>query len=173
MDRIHSETYAARPMTRMIVWAAAGLVLLIILLSSFVTVGPGERGVLMTFGAVHSGVLDPGLHLKLPIAQSVVTMNVQVQKSQADEQASSLDLQDVSTTIATNWNILPADAEWVYQNIGTEDALEAKIIVPAISNVAKAVTAHYNAEELIEKRDVVRAQIEDGVRKALLPYRVV
>lgn len=141
--------------------------------SLFVQIGPGQRGVLMTWGAVQPGVLDPGLHFKLPLAQSVARMDVQVQKSQAAETAASLDLQDVTTTVATNWHIMPADAEWVYQNVGNEDALVNKIIRPAISNAVKAVTAHYNAEDLIVHRDQVRAQIEGHIRTALKAYRVV
>ena len=139
----------------------------------FVTVGPGQRGVLMTWGAVQPGVLDPGLHLKIPFAQSVVRMNVQVQNSQAAETAASLDLQDVATTVATNWHILPADAEWVYQHIGNEAALVDKIITPAISNSVKAVTAHYNAEDLITHRDKVRGEIEAQITSELKPYRLV
>ncbi len=139
----------------------------------FVQIGPGERGVLMTFGAVHEGVLDPGLHLKIPFAQSVARMNVQVQNSQAVETAASLDLQDVSSTVATNWHILPADAEWVYQHIGTESDLVNKVIRPAISNSVKAVTAHYNAEDLIVHRDEVRNEIQAQITSELQPYRVV
>ena len=153
--------------------AVVGLAALMMLLGGFVTIGPGQRGVLMTWGAVHSGVLDPGFHFKIPVAQSVARMNVQVQKSQAAETAASLDLQDVTTTVATNWHILPADAEWVYQHVGNEDALVDKIIQPAISNAVKAVTAHYNAEDLIVHRDQVRSQIEAHIRGALQSYRVV
>ena len=154
----------------------AGVLILAVLLvagGAFAQIGPGERGVLMTFGAVHPGVLDPGLHVKLPLVQTVARMNVQVQNSQATETAASLDLQDVSTTVATNWHILPADAEWVYQHIGSERALVSKIIQPAISNAVKAVTAHYNAEDLIVQRDQVRSQIEAQIRTALQPFRVV
>jgi regulator of protease activity HflC (stomatin/prohibitin superfamily) len=139
----------------------------------FVTVGPGQRGVLMTWGAVEPGVLDPGLHLKAPLVQSVAKMDVQVQNSQDAETAASLDLQDVTTTVATNWHILPADAEWVYQHIGNEAALVVKIIKPAISNSVKAVTAHYNAEDLITHRDQVRGQIEAQITSELKPYRLV
>lgn len=149
------------------------VVALFILGGAFVQIGPGQRGVLMTFGAVHDGVLDPGLHFKLPIMQSVARMDVQVQNSQAAETAASLDLQNVSTTVATNWHILPADAEWVYQHIGNESDLVDKIIRPAISNSVKAVTAHYNAEDLIIRRDQVRDQIQAQITGALQPYRVV
>jgi regulator of protease activity HflC (stomatin/prohibitin superfamily) len=146
---------------------------LIILGGVFVQIGPGQRGVLMTFGAVHTGVLDPGLHLKLPFAQSVARMDVQVQNSQAAETAASLDLQNVSTTVATNWHILPADAEWVYQHVGNEGDLVDKIIRPAISNSVKAITAHYNAEDLIVHRDRVRTEIQTQITSELQPYRVV
>jgi regulator of protease activity HflC (stomatin/prohibitin superfamily) len=153
---------------------AFGIVaVLLIAAGLFVQVGPGERGVLMTWGAVQPGVLDPGLHYKIPLAQTVAKMDVQVQNSQAAETSASHDLQIVTTTVATNWHILPADAEWVYQNIGNESALVTKIITPAISNAVKAVTAHYDAEDLIVNRDVVRGQIDSHIRDALKGYRVV
>lgn len=152
-----------------------GLIVIVLLIfgGAFVQIGPGQRGVLMTFGAVHDGVLDPGLHFKLPIMQSVARMDVQVQNSQAAETSASLDLQNVSTTVATNWHIMPADAEWVYQHIGSESDLVDKIIRPAISNSVKAVTAHYNAEDLIIRRDQVRDQIQAQITSELQSYRVV
>jgi regulator of protease activity HflC (stomatin/prohibitin superfamily) len=153
--------------------AFLGLLALYLVSQSFVQVGPGQRGVLMTWGAVRSGVLEPGLHLKLPLAQSVVKLDVQVQKSQAEEMAASLDLQNVSTTVATNWHILPADAEWVYQNVGNEDALVEKIIKPAISNSVKAVSAQSNAEDLIVHRDDVRTRIDAQITAELNKYRIV
>jgi regulator of protease activity HflC (stomatin/prohibitin superfamily) len=161
------------PNSRLIGLGIAVLVVLIIAGGAFVQIGPGERGVLMTFGAVQPGVLDPGLHLKVPFMQSVAHMNVQVQNAQDTETAASLDLQNVSTTVATNWHILPGDAEWVYQHIGSEPQLIRKVIHPAISNAVKAVTAHFNAQDLIVERDQVRNQIESQIRTALSPFRVV
>lgn len=158
---------------KVILAALAVLLAWSVLTGAFITIGAGQRGVLMTWGAVNPGVLDPGLHFKLPFVQSVARMNVQVQKSQAAETAASQDLQDVNTTVATNWHILPADAEWVYQNVGNEESLVAKIIEPAISNAVKGITAHYKAEELIVHRDQVRAQIEAQITNELKQYRVV
>ena len=161
------------PNSRLIGLGIAVLVALILAGGAFAQIGPGARGVLMTFGAVQPGVLDPGLHLKIPFMQSVAHMNVQVQNSQDTETAASLDLQNVSTTVATNWHILPGDAEWVYQHIGSEPQLIRKVIRPAISNAVKAVTAHFNAQDLIVERDQVRNQIESQIRTALSPFRVV
>lgn len=165
-------TVPAKPRAAVVI-AVSILFAFVLVSGGFVTVGAGQRGVLMTWGAVQAGVLEPGLHLKIPFAQSVAKMDVQVQNSQDAETAASLDLQDVTTTVATNWHILPADAEWVYQHIGNESALVAKIIKPAISNSVKAVTAHYNAEDLITHRDQVRAQIEAQITEELKPYRLM
>lgn len=157
---------------RGVLYGLGGLFVLILLFGTYFTIPAGYCGVLTTFGAASSNVLAPGLHFKLPVIQGVVKMNVQVQKNQLTEHAASLDLQDVETTVATNWNIDDADASWIYQKIGLEPALNDRIIQPVVSNAVKAVVAHYNAEELVTKRDQVRMQVEDLIRKNLKPYHV-
>ncbi|MHB1666179.1 prohibitin family protein [Thiomonas sp.] len=140
---------------------------------SVTTIGPGQRGVLMDFGAVQPGVLDPGIHVLIPVMQSVAKIDVRVQKYSVPETAASKDLQDVETTAAINWHILPQDSEWVYQHLGREKAVEQNILAPDVANAVKAVTAKYNAEDLIVHRDQVRAGIETMVKQNLLPYHIV
>ncbi len=149
-----------------------GLILLILFFGTFFTIPAGYCGILTTFGAASPSVLAPGLHFKMPLIQGVVKMNVQVQKNQLTEHAASLDLQDVETTVATNWNINDSDASWIFQRIGLESVLNDRIIQPVVSNAVKAVVAHYNAEELVTRRDQVRMQIEEQIRKNLKPYHV-
>ena len=154
------------------IYSIGGLVALILLLGSFFTIPAGYCGVMTTFGAASQNVLGPGLHFKLPMVQDVVKMNVQVQKNEQTLDAASLDLQQVKTSIATNWNVDASDASWIYQKIGMESALNERIFQPVVSNAVKAVVAHYNAEELVTKRDAVRTQIEDLIRTNLKPYHV-
>ena len=171
---MRAQAVASQP--RFVKSAGAALIFLLLVMlafGTFVQIGPGQRGVLMTWGAVQHGVLDPGLHVKIPFAQTVTKMNVQIQNSQAVETSASKDLQDVHTEVATNWHILPADAEWIYQHIGNEPALVGKIIQPAISNAVKQVTALFNAEDLVVHRDEVRNQIELQIRTALTPFHIV
>lgn len=148
------------------------LLILMLVWSSFVSVAAGDRGVLMTFGSVNQTVLMPGLHMKIPFAQSVKRMNVQIQKSQTKETAASRDLQNVSTEVAVNWAINPVDAAWVYQNLGNENQLTEKVITPVVSNAVKAVAAHYDAEELVEKRDEVRDEVQKQIVSGLVQYKV-
>ncbi|MGH8215150.1 MAG: prohibitin family protein [Rhodanobacteraceae bacterium] len=151
---------------------AIAALIVVLAWSAFVTVGPGERGVLMTFGAVEHGVLVPGLHMKIPFVQTVKLMNVQIQKSETSETAASRDLQDVTTKVAVNWSITAGDAEWVYERLGDETQLTDKVIAPIVSNAVKAVAARYDAEQLVEKRDVVRDQIQQQIVGALAQYKV-
>lgn len=151
---------------------AIAALIVVVAWSAFVTVGPGERGVLMTFGAVRHGVLTPGLHMKIPLVQTVKLMNVQIQKSETAETAASRDLQNVTTKVAVNWSITPSDAEWVYERLGDESQLTDKVIAPIVSNAVKAVAARYDAEQLVEKRDVVRDQIQQQIVAALTHYKV-
>jgi len=152
---------------------AAVIVIGFFALNPFREVGPGSRGVLMTFSSVHSDVLAPGLHIVLPIAQSVVQMNVQVQNFQNKEEAASRDLQTVHTEIAINYHITPDDAAWIYQHVGDLSEVESRVIAPAISNAVKAATAHYDAADLIVQRDKVALEIDTLLRTALQPYRVI
>ncbi len=152
---------------------AVAIVICFFALNPFREVGPGSRGVLMTFSSVQPGVLAPGLHLVLPIAQSVVQMNVQVQNFQNKEEAASRDLQTVHTEVAINYHITPDDAAWIYQHVGTLPDVESRVIAPAISNAVKAATAHYDAADLIVQRDRVALEINTLLRTALQSYRVI
>lgn len=148
------------------------LVLLVLLTTSFTAIGPGERGVRMTFGKPSPTVLDPGIHLKIPLVQTIKHMNVRIQKSEASQTAASKDLQDVKTQVAVNWSINPVDAEWVYQHVGDEESLVNKVITPTIANVVKAVTAKYDAEELISKREQIRALMEKQITAGVAPFKI-
>jgi regulator of protease activity HflC (stomatin/prohibitin superfamily) len=122
-------------------------------LNPWVQVGAGERGVVLNFGAVQKVVLDEGLHFRIPVMQRVARVDVKVQKAQTDAAAASSDLQDVSSTVAINYHIIPDKANIVYQSIGIQ--FKERIIDPAVQEVVKAVTAKYTAEELITKRPAV------------------
>lgn len=132
----------------------AGIILFILVfLRPWVQVGPGQRGIVLNFGAVQSLVMDEGLHVLIPVMQKVVLMDVKVQKVETDAAAASADLQDISTRVALNYHVVPDKANIVYQNIGVQ--FGERIIDPAIQEVVKAVTAKYTAEELITKRAIV------------------
>jgi len=148
-----------------------GIILVILLFfRPFVQIGAGERGVVMNFGAVQDTVLDEGLHFRVPIMQSIVAVDVKVQKSESEAAAASSDLQDVSSKVALNYHILPDKANIVYQTIGI--AFKERIIDPAVHEVVKAVTAKYTAEELITKRPAVSDAMKTALTERLLMHNI-
>ncbi|HMK50248.1 MAG TPA: prohibitin family protein [Thermodesulfovibrionales bacterium] len=147
------------------------LLIVLLTLNPFVVIGAGERGVILNFGAVQPSVYDEGLHIRVPIMQKVVKVDVKVHKSQTDAESVSKDLQDTRSTIAVNYHILPEKANWIYQNIGTE--YKERIIDPAVQEVVKAITARFTAVELITQREKVRSEIKELLKQRLVTYNIV
>jgi len=148
------------------------IVFLAILSKFFVIVNAGERGVLMQFGKVQEQVLGEGLHVIVPTVYSVKTLSVRVQKQESSAEASSKDLQDVFTDVALNWHIIPDEANAIFQQIGDEKEVVARIIDPAVEEVLKAVMAKYTAEEIITKRGEVKAAVDEFLTLRLLTYHI-
>ncbi|MFH1976650.1 MAG: prohibitin family protein [Pseudomonadota bacterium] len=139
-------------------------------LQPWVQIGAGQRGVVLNFGAVQKDVLGEGLHFRVPIMQEIVRMDVKVQKAETAAAAASADLQDVSSTVAINYHIIPDKANIVYQSIGIH--FKERIIDPAVLEVVKAVTAKYTAEELITKRPAVSDAMKLSLTERLLAHNV-
>jgi prohibitin 2 len=154
-----------KPVTIAVI-AAAG----ILFFNPWAMVGAGERGVMLNFGAVKNTVLGEGLHLRIPLMQRVVIMDVKVQKAVTDTIAASSDLQDVTSTVALNFHLIPDKANVVYQNLGV--SFKERIIDPAILEVVKAVTARFTAEELITKRPQVSEEMRSNLSIRLKDYDI-
>jgi len=136
----------------------------------WIQIGAGERGIVLNFGAVQENVLGEGLHLRIPIMQNIIPMDVQVQKSLTNAAASSSDLQEVSSEVAINYHINPDKANIVYQSIGIH--FKDRIIDPAVQEVVKAVTARYTAEELITKRPAVSDAMKSTLTERLIAHNI-
>lgn len=159
-----------------ILFGVIGVLFLVVLFlalifNPIVIVKAGTRGVVMNWGAVQNKVLGEGFHIVTPVYQSVVKMDVRVQKAETPADASSKDLQDAHSTIALNYHIDPDKAWWVYQNIGVQ--FKERIIDPQIQEIFKAVTAHYTAVELITQREKVRNETKDLLTKRFIEYGLI
>jgi regulator of protease activity HflC (stomatin/prohibitin superfamily) len=134
---------------------------LFVVLNPIVIISPGERGVVITLGAVEDKILNEGLHFRTPFVQGVAVMNVQIQKDEVETGAASKDLQELKTTIALNYHLEPTTVNTLYQKIGLQ--YKVRVIDPAIQESVKAATAKYTAEEAITKRSEVRDTIKQLV----------
>ena len=160
---------------KLVKYAVIGIVALILIsiLNPFVVIGPGERGVVMNFGAVQKDILGEGLHWRWPIMQRVVIMDVRVQKGEGQGDAASKDLQQVTTNVAINYHLDPTRVAETFQTVGSLQAVGDRIILPAVQESVKAATALYTAEELVSRRQEVRDHIRDLLRDRLSKHGIL
>lgn len=145
--------------------------LLSIIFGSVGTIGAGERGILLQFGAVKDKVFDEGLYFKIPFVHKVVIMDVKVQKDEVPASASSKDLQIITSKVAINYHLSPEEVNTIWQNVGKD--YNGRIIAPSIQEAVKAVTAKFTAEELIIKREDVKDQIKINLAERLIKNNII
>jgi len=156
-----------------IFWIIIAIILILITfrLLPFGTVGAGERGILLRFNAVTGKIYGEGLYFNIPIIEDVKKIDIKIQKEQVNATAASKDLQTVNSTIALNFHIAADKVAKVYQQVGL--AYKDRIIDPVLQEAVKASTANFTAEELITKREAVKDQVKELLRKKLDIHGIV
>lgn len=163
-------------------WVFGGIVLVVIIIalfSIFYTIQSGQEGVLLTFNKADPVGMEPGLHFKAPFVQGIVKFDMKTQKFGAGgsgqsptlETAASSDLQVVTIQLAVNYHIASGMAPTIFTKIGT--GYEDTVISPSVHEATKAVTAQFTAADLIDKREEVRADIENLLKEKLAPYNII
>ena len=150
---------------KIIIPVVAVLAVLIVALNSFVVVEAGHTGVVVTLGAVNEGVLQEGMHLKAPFVQDVVKIDNRIRKLEVTTEAFSKDLQSVDTVLAINYRVDTSKSYSIYKNIGAD--YENVLVVPAVNEVLKAITATYTAEESVTNRALISEGLIVGLNEKL------
>ena len=140
--------------------------------SSVKIVDAGNRGILTHWNAVDltSAPLDEGIHFVIPFQDDIVQMEVRTLKYDTSTRSASQDLQTVQTTVTVNYHPDTEKVHYLYKEIGL--SYENRVIQPAIDETVKQVSANYNAEELITKRPLVKADIENAIRDRLNQFYI-
>lgn len=145
------------------------------------SVNPGNRAVFATWGKVDPQCYPEGLYFYNPFTQSVYEIDTKIQKltvsmmkgddkQQTFGAAASKDLQDVYLNVLTNFRLDGAKCHEVILNVGVD--FESRLVVPAIVESAKATTALFNAEEIVQKRAELKRQVFDNLKARLAPHRI-
>ena len=152
---------------------AVALVVALLVLSPFSAVPNGHRGIKLTFGKADDAPLSEGLHLRIPIMQTIYKMPVMIERSETESEAASRDLQRVTTQVVLNYHIDPAQVVRVYRQLGVFENIEPRIIDPSVQEAMKAVTATYTAEQLVTKRPDVANAIKSALRERMQRHGLV
>lgn len=149
---------------RRLVLLGAGLFIALILIGgTFKPIRSGHVGVIQTFGAVHAEPMSEGLNLKRPLLDKVTQVNIKLQTESVNASAASKDLQTVQTEVSLQYSLVGPIVPAVFQRIGRRDAVDATVILPAIQESVKSVTARFTAEELVTQRATVKLEIEQEI----------
>lgn len=135
------------------------------------SVPAGARGVVTTFGSPSQEISDEGLHFVVPVMQRMNIVRVSIWKGELEADAASKDLQSVTTKIAINYHVDPTKAVYVYTDLSNEPF--ETIIVPAVQEAMKAVTAQYTAEQLISERQIVRDAVIENLKNRLSRHGLI
>jgi regulator of protease activity HflC (stomatin/prohibitin superfamily) len=158
-DQVNWGSASTRWLALVIVLAVLGL---LVAMGGFATVDAGFRGIKTRFGDVIPGVMEPGLHFKMPFADTITQMEIREQKLEVNTGASSKDLQSVQAKIAVNFHPVPGEVEQLYSTVGM--LYRERILDPAVEEAVKAVTAQYTAEQLISQRTEVSTKMHEQLR---------
>jgi len=149
-------------------------VLVFVLLFSYVSIAlvpAGYRGVVLRFGAVENRVFDEGLHILIPFVESYRNMEVRTQKYEVACESASKDLLDVRTTVAVNFHIDPENVNTIYQKLS--ENYQERVIAPQVQEVVKSVTAKYDAQGMIQTRELVKQDIDNLLTERMLNRSII
>ena len=150
---------------RILVSVLVGVLVPILLFNSFTIVDAGHTGVKVTLGKVGKGVLEEGFHFKVPFVQKIVQIDNRITKLEVVTEAFSKDLQTVASSLAINYRVDAAKSDSIYKNIGRN--YETVLMVPAVNEVLKAITAQYTAEESVTNRALISEGLISGLNEKL------
>jgi len=144
----------------------------IIVITSIVNVPAGNRGIMFNSlgGGVSPVALGEGYQFQMPFVQKIYIMDVRTQKTEYPASAASKDLQVVNSQVAVSYHVIPSEAPKLYQTIGGD--FSDKMIAPAIQEQFKASTAKFNAEDLIQQREIVKTEVSLKLQELLGKYGI-
>lgn len=156
-----------------LIGVAVVLALLTAVMGSWYTIDQGERGVLLTNGALTS-VVDPGLHFKLPLLQDVkkISLRQQVIRWGSDSadgiglpamQAYSRDQQPADMRVTVNFHVPETEVADIYTIYGSVEALADRVIARKAPQEIKTVFGQYDAVSVIQNRARFNKDVSDAI----------
>ena len=148
-----------------------GLVVVGVAWSALYTIDEGHVGIVKRFGEATTQV-SPGLHYKIPIADTVNELEIRTRKNSEALKASTFEQMPVQVEVSVNWTVNRTEAFELYKNYGGLDQFENRILDPRLRSAAKDALARFKAEQIIQNRGQVISRIEDTLADAMGDFPV-
>lgn len=130
---------------------------LIVFFSTYFTVAPYERAVVTSFGKIDY-VAEPGLHFKMPFAQSTHDFRTDIQSVAPEKGVNTytVDNQEVDVIFNVFYRIPPQQVEFIYTNVPD---VRDRLFTMAVDRL-KAAMGKVNVSSVAEKRGELRDAIK-------------
>lgn len=139
-----------------LLYGLLGVLVIILLSSSFYTVDTGERGVVLRFGKL-TGIVSEGLNVKIPFVDQVKKMSIRDVNLTMKSEVSSSDIQTISVDVGLVYSLDPTRVDKIFQTYGVD--IQNTLIRPTLSEKINAVIAEYPIEAFVEKRAEISNRI--------------
>lgn len=142
-----------------------GLVILVaavVLIGGTFVIPPGHRGVLVTMGKVSPVFAPEGLGFKFPLVTTVVPISVRQQTTVSNTECYSSDLQQINVELKVLYRIPENMIVTMFRDY-YGDPFDS-LIAPRVSEALKEVTALQSAEQIVKKREEIKARTLEASR---------
>ncbi len=143
----------------------ATVVVIFLIIMSTTVVGVGERGVRDTFGRVSPKGLTEGLHFKIPFVQTIKKYDIKTIRTEIRTEAYTKDIQTSNITYILNYNLQSDYAPQMALQVGPD--YESIVIRPVVEGCVKDTIGKWNADALVNNRELAAKEIFDMVGKSL------
>lgn len=139
------------------------VVLIVLMISGTFIIPPGHRGILITMGRVSPVFAPEGFGFKLPFVTTVMPVSVRQQSVSAKAECYSSDLQQINVELRILYRIPENGVVTVFRDY-YGDPFDS-LVSPRVSEALKEVTALQSAEQIVKKREEIKARTLEGARK--------
>ena len=140
--------------------------------NSVYTVQGGHRAVVFNrFVGMKQQIYGEGLNFNIPWFEWPTIYDIRTRPVNLQTLTGSKDLQMVTIAIRILHKPDPNQLVWIYQHLGLN--YDERILPSLMNEVAKAVVARYNANELLTKRALVSADISRELQERAKGFNVV
>lgn len=150
--------------------AAAAGAALVLMFSSYFIVSPGEVAIKTRLGRIADSYAE-GIHLKLPLVDSIVRFSIQIRRADIKTQAFSKDLQTMNAHLVVNHRIQKGTVISVYRNLGPKYVMT--VVDPTVQEIFKSIAARFSAERIIADRNLLVEEINASAKEKLMKQEII
>ena len=154
-----------------IVLAAVGFIVLLSAWLAAFNTQAGTVDIVLRWGAPVR-VTEPGLNFKIPFAETRHTVELRERAYTKTYESASRDPMELNVTVALNWAVNKEHVILMYNQFGSLDQFEQRIIAPRLPDAVKAIVSRFAVNELLTKRNELRDQAR-AAALAVIPQQIM